>query len=775
MVFGFIPVSNLAKGANALYWPVPGHTTLSQGWHNGNAIDISDSSIAGAKIIAAMGGKVIVIHLCGTQHYGSFGDCNGFGTGLVIAGDDGRVYQYCHMQAGSIPSNVYYGAYVSAGQEIGKVGTTGNSTGNHLHFGISYEKYWYESGINPQNETYIYNSSVNVNFTSVWTSDITETNAKLNATIDGINVDTCGYYLGESASTLSRFSENTNAYTKNIWFDLNEYGKTLKAGTTYFYKIFVTVGGKEYCSDLNSFKTAGNSHAHSYTSKITKDATCEEEGIKTFTCSCGNSYTEKIAAMGHYYSPAWTVDVKPTCITTGSKSHHCLRCNSKKDITTIDKTEHTYSDEWTIEVEPSCLNKTSEWSAWSSDASKLNNPIYDSETKTEYRSRTKSTTTSSSSTMSGWTRYDAKVTSWNNWSAWQNNAVSASESRQVETRTIDPTYKTVWCYYSYESSDGKRSYTYSAANTTYRYIELDYALAQKGVTDEYNIPRYGSYPLGSNGTYLQNCWYASNPATKQVQTSAGYTQYRYRDGNYTYYFYKWSNWSDWSSNVKTANDTTDVETRTQYRYKIKDEFINGCKSRTCTVCDEKSEIVAIPIEHDYTNAVIITKPTCTNTGIKKGTCSVCGNTYTETIKATGHKAVTDKAIAATCQSEGKTEGSHCSVCGETIKAQTTINKIPHDYKATVKNATCTADGEKTYKCSMCGDSYSEPIPATGHSDTDGDGKCDSCGADLSSVSPSTCDHICHKGGISKFFYKIALFFWKIFKINKTCQCGMAHY
>ena len=66
-------------------------------------------------------------------------------------------------------------------------------------------------------------------------------------------------------------------------------------------------------------------------------------------------------------------------------------------------------------------------------------------------------------------------------------------------------------------------------------------------------------------------------------------------------------------------------------------------------------------------------------------------------------------------------------------------------------------------------------PAQQHSDTDGDGKCDSCGADLSSVSPSTCDHICHKGGISKFFYKIALFFWKIFKINKTCQCGMAHY
>ena len=40
---------------------------------------------------------------------------------------------------------------------------------------------------------------------------------------------------------------------------------------------------------------------------------------------------------------------------------------------------------------------------------------------------------------------------------------------------------------------------------------------------------------------------------------------------------------------------------------------------------------------------------------------------------------------------------------------------------------------------------------------------------------STCDHICHKGGIAKFFYKIMRFFWKMFKTNKTCKCGMSHY
>ena len=50
-------------------------------------------------------------------------------------------------------------------------------------------------------------------------------------------------------------------------------------------------------------------HVHSYTSKITKEATCKEEGVKTFTCECGDTYTEKIAKTAHTYT---TKVVKPT-------------------------------------------------------------------------------------------------------------------------------------------------------------------------------------------------------------------------------------------------------------------------------------------------------------------------------------------------------------------------------------------------------------------------------------------------------------------------------
>ena len=152
-IFLVLFFQNKVFAVNTLFWPVPGHCNLSQHLHI-NAIDISDYYIGGANVHAAWGGTVTNIFLCPEQHYGSSHTCYGFGTGLVILGDDGRYYQYAHMQAGSIPANVYYGARVERGQLIGKVGTTGNSSGYHLHFGISIGAYYNDSGIDPEYEVY---------------------------------------------------------------------------------------------------------------------------------------------------------------------------------------------------------------------------------------------------------------------------------------------------------------------------------------------------------------------------------------------------------------------------------------------------------------------------------------------------------------------------------------------------------------------------------------------------------------------------------------------
>ena len=110
--------------------------------------------------------------------------------------------------------------------------------------------------------------------------------------------------------------------------------------------------------------------------------------------------------------------------------------------------------------------------------------------------------------------------------------------------------------------------------------------------------------------------------------------------------------------------------------------------------------------------------TCTQVGTKSRKCTVCGKTETQTIAKTGHKSVTDKAIPATCTTDGKTEGSHCSVCGAVIKAQDTINATGHKFGnwTTTKSATCTESGTQIRKCETCGATESKSLSAKGHTE-----------------------------------------------------------
>ena len=129
-----------------------------------------------------------------------------------------------------------------------------------------------------------------------------------------------------------------------------------------------------------------------------------------------------------------------------------------------------------------------------------------------------------------------------------------------------------------------------------------------------------------------------------------------------------------------------------------------------------------PEEHEHAYQEAVTKAaSCTEKGIKTYTCS-CGDSYTKEIPALGHKEVIDAAVKPTETTEGKTQGSHCSVCGTILKKQETIPatgvKDPEEHKhayqgKVTKAANCTQKGVKTYTCS-CGDSYTKEIPVLGH-------------------------------------------------------------
>ena len=104
-------------------------------------------------------------------------------------------------------------------------------------------------------------------------------------------------------------------------------------------------------------------------------------------------------------------------------------------------------------------------------------------------------------------------------------------------------------------------------------------------------------------------------------------------------------------------------------------------------------------KHSYAEETA--EPTCTVDGQKTYTCRLCGNTYTVPIPATGHHPTEDPAVAAGCVTDGKTEGSHCSVCNTVIVAQERIPASGHHYRTDLVPATARQDGSITRICTSC--------------------------------------------------------------------------
>ena len=138
------PTPSVTPSSSGGYvWPTPGFYYLTSEWnedrgsYNHGAIDIASGGIYGATVVAAASGTVAYTNTYCPHDYGKSYSCGcggGYGKYVWIDHGNGKETIYAHLSSVAVSP----GQSVSAGQVVGYVGTTGYSTGPHLHFECRY-------------------------------------------------------------------------------------------------------------------------------------------------------------------------------------------------------------------------------------------------------------------------------------------------------------------------------------------------------------------------------------------------------------------------------------------------------------------------------------------------------------------------------------------------------------------------------------------------------------------------------------------------------------
>ena len=174
----------------------------------------------------------------------------------------------------------------------------------------------------------------------------------------------------------------------------------------------------------------------------------------------------------------------------------------------------------------------------------------------------------------------------------------------------------------------------------------------------------------------------------------------------------------------------------------------------CKDCGKKilsGQTIAKTENHSWDAGKVTTEATCTEEGEKTFTCSICGDEKTEKVSATGHQhtEIRNKK-EATCKEEGYSGDTWCKDCGKKILSGQAIAKTENhswDSGEITKEPTCKEEGEKTFTCSICGNTKTEKVSTTDHQHMEirnqknptckeagysGDTYCADCGVKISS-------------------------------------------
>ena len=461
----------------------------------------------------------------------------------------------------------------------------------------------------------------------------------------------------------------------------------------------------------NSYKdTYTAATGHSYSAKVNSNATCSTPGLKTYTCSkCSDSYTEEIPATGHSYKHTVTA---ATCTEGGYTTHTCSTCGYSYTDTPVAAYGHSY-DSGKITTAATCTADGVKTYTCSRCGHSYTESI--AATGHSYTSKV----TAPTCTKGGYTTYTCSKCS----DSYTDDETAAAGHNHVAG-------KCTVCgdqldFYLFGFINGGNYACEENGSELGEYKFVDGKLVATFASDSFVAVKTGD----NNHWYMFNAYVETKSGTL-YSTSAGAYEKMFVPGGAEITFTLTVGEGEvtktptcTSEGIRSYTGSICGEGKTESIPMASHSYVAG----KCTACGDQLTYYLIGYingadyeGNDYAFAggkLVVTFTDATYVAVKAGTYWYMAEAYTEEASVTLYPATETVNEKMYVPAGAEITFTLTTGEGDSLVLSYEITNCPHNYgEGVVTTApSCTAEGVKTYTCSICGGTKTESVAALGHS------------------------------------------------------------